>query len=108
MSKRKIIQDFFDQIIDVSQEIASKKYILLILSDLLKDQLVDHLFIQHIKFENDKIYISEEIEEYDQKEIVEVINKIYNFLFFNITKKLLKNKTDSNLYSDFKEFGFDV
>ncbi|MBR9690650.1 hypothetical protein GOV08_03115 [Candidatus Woesearchaeota archaeon] len=102
-----ILKEFFDKVLSVGSEIASKKFVLFVLKNLIEEQKSEHSFMQYISVNAD-VHIDPKIDIYSKEELAEPINKIFDYLFLDTSKKMLRDSIDSAMYGEFKTFGLDV
>ena len=102
-----VLQDFLSNVVKVASSIASEKYVIHILSELLKEQEEKHNFVQYIKIDK-KINISKKLDLYDKEIIIIPINKVFDYFFLDNSKRLFRDSISKEIYNKYKSFGIHV
>jgi len=109
MNKNSIIlKHFFDKIINVGSEISSKNYIIIVLSASLNQEKKKFSSLELINFNGQEIIIDEKVDKLKPNDIIPPINNIFDYLFLETSKKMLRENVDPKLYDEFKKLGLHV
>ena len=98
---------FFNIILEVGSQIASRKYISLILNGLIEQNKETSDFLKYITL-GEELNIDPMINTINRLDILTPINNIYDHLFFETSKALLLESCEKPVLDEFIQFGLDV
>jgi hypothetical protein len=108
-NNKEIVRSFIEKMIEVGSELASKNYMIIVLSSATNELKKDYPFMKHISLKVDGgVMVDSDIDEIDKNELAMPLNKVYDYLFVENSKKMLKDKLDEGTMKDFEYFGLHI
>lgn len=107
-SNRVIIQDFFDNLVEIVSEGASDKYVLMVLRKFTERHAKSHPFLKYVHIDLKRIKVDKKINSVNPKLVGKFLKALVNSLFSHLFMLLVKRKIPPELAEDLESLGIKI